>query len=472
VGARRRRHTIAFFFLGVLTVQAGWLLAVPNFHGPDEIDHVFRASSVARGHWQPSSVEPEDGRGYLIPVPDDIVAAARESCEKVPYLGRDNCSATTEPDAQGHVLIASAAAKYNPAWYFVVGTAARPFEGAGGGLAMRLSAMLLVDLAVGAALWLLISRAASRWIVLGIALACTPTLVYSSIIAAPNGLGYGAGLLMWASLLTLPRAPSERLKAPLVGLAVSGSVIMVTHSTGLLWVAMSFLCAAPLMVPRVRHLWSRSRRSVLVVGLLLAAAAVVSAAWVLLAGTNDPRSGDSADYGPAPMKVLLQGLVLWPLQSIATLQMRNNAAPIGAYAVAAALMTVFVLLAWRAGRRAERVSIAAIALASLAIPIAATIVAYPRLASAWQGRYGLALALGIIVVATVVLARKPGPHALTCWAAGVGLTIVHWATIAAMFRVDMAGASQPWTPWFVAGGAVVTVAAFGMASTRPTSLRE
>jgi hypothetical protein len=471
--ARPLRHgrAITLLMLGVLAVQVGWLLAVPAFHSIDEIDHVYRASSVARGHWQAGSVVPADGRGHLIPVPDDIVVAARGACATLDYVGPDNCSPTTEPDGDGQVLVASAAATYNPAWYFVAGTVARPFDGERADLAMRLCAMLLCDLAIGAALWLLAKRTASRWATMGIAVACTPVLLYSSVNASPNGLGYCAGLLLWASLLTLPRAPNESLIGPLAGVAVSAPAIMVTHSTGLMWVAMSFLCAAPLLVPRVRHLWIGSKGVVIAVTLVLAGAAAVSAAWVLLAGTNDPRAGDAADYGPVPAEILFQGLILWPLQSIATLRLRADAAPIEVYAVGVALMSVFVVAALRASRRAERVSIALIALASLAIPLAATAVAYPRLAAAWQGRYGLALSFGIIVVATTALARTPGPRVLTGWIAAVGLAIVHWATLAGMFRENLAGAAQPWTPWFVVGGAVVTTAAFGLAFTRPASLR-
>jgi hypothetical protein len=457
--------------LSVLAVQVGWLLAVPAFHGIDEVDHVYRASSVARGHWQAGSVEPDDGRGYLIPVPEDIVEAAHGACALLKYVGPDNCSATTDPDGNGNVLVASAAANYNPAWYFVVGAAAGPFDGDQAALAMRLCAMLLCDLTIGLALWLLANRTASPWAILGMAVACTPVLLYSSVNAAPNGLGYCAGILLWVSLLTLPQDSHESLRSPLIGVAASAPVVMVTHSTGLLWVAITFLCAAPLVAGRVLRLCKRSRKSVATVALLLASAAVASSTWILTAGTNDPRSGDAADYGQVPASVLLQGVILWPLQSIATLQMRGNSAPILVYAVAVALMTVFVLAALRAGNRAERLSIGLVALASFAIPIAATAVAYSRLSAAWQGRYGLALSLGIFLVATSALTRKAAPPALACWVASMSLAIMHWATLAAMFRENLAGAAQPWTPWFVVGGAVVTTAAFGLAFTRPASLR-
>jgi hypothetical protein len=470
--APRRRRGVALILLGLVSVQIGWLLAVPVFYGIDEIDHVYRASSVARGHWQASNIEPEDGRGALIPVPEDIVAAARAGCEELTYVGPDNCSPTSEPDAHGQVLIASAAATYNPAWYFVVGTAARPFDGAEAVLAMRLCSLLLCDLAIGAALWLLGSRTPSRWANLGVVLACTPVLLYSSINAAPNGLGYCAGLLLWASLLTLPREPSAALKGPLTGVAVSAPVLMATHSTGLLWVAMTLVCAAPVVLPRLMHAWTRSKGAIIAVGLALAAAAVVNAAWVLSSGTNDLRADGSYDYGPVPVKTLVQGLILWPLQSIATLQTRNTAAPIAVYAVGAAMLAVFVLVGWRASRRAEKISMAAIAVMSLVIPLAATIAAYPRVAAAWQGRYGLALLLGIVVIAGTALARGVGPRAPTCWFAAVGFGFLHWATLASMFKVDLGGAAHSWTPCLLILGGLVTAAAFGAAFTRPASLRE
>lgn len=468
----RRRRGVALVLLGLVSVQIGWLLAVPVFYGIDEIDHVYRASSVARGHWQVSDVQPDDGRGALIPVPDDIAAAARAGCEELTYVGPDNCIPTTRPDAHGQVLIASAAAAYNPAWYFVVGTAARPFDGAQAALAMRLCSLLLCNLAIGAALWLLASRTASRWANLGIVLACTPVLLYSSINAAPNGLGYCAGILLWVSLLTLPREPSESLKGPLTGVAVSAPVLMATHSTGLLWVAMSLVCAAPLVLPRLRHAWTRSKRAIIAVGLVLAAAAAANATWVLSSGTNDLSENGSYDFGPVPLKTLAQGLILWPLQSIATLQTRNTAAPIAVYAVGVAMLAVFVLAGWRASRRPEKFSMAAIAVMSLAIPLAATIAAYPRVAAAWQGRYGLALSLGIVVIACTALARGVGPRAPTCWLAAVGFGFLHWATLVSMFNVDLGGAAHSWTPWFLILGGLVTVGALGAAFTRPASLRE
>ena len=462
-----RRCAVALVLLALLSVQIGWLLAVPAFHGIDEVDHIYRASSVARGHWEAGSVIPDDGRGHLISVPEDIVEAAREACATLEYVGPDNCSPTTRPDSSGEVRIASAAATYNPTWYMVVGSAGLPFDGQNAAVAMRLCAALLCDLLIAVALWLLFTRTASRWASIGVAVACTPVLVYSTVNAAPNGAGYCAGLLLWVSLLTLPRDATESVRGPLIGIAVSAPTIMATHSTGLLWVLMSFGCAGPLILPRVRHLWSRSRRNVVGIALLLAACATAAVTWVMLAGTNDPRAGDAGEYGPMPAKVLLQGLVLWPLQSIATLQTRNTAAPIEVYTIGVALLAVVVLLAWRVGRRAERLSIVMVAVASLVIPLAATALTYPKLAAAWQGRYGLALSLGIIILATSALARSRAPRTTYCWILAIVWTTLHWMTITALFRKDFADNAQPWTPWFVAGAALVTVTALGMAFSRP-----
>lgn len=457
------RRSIALVMLAIVTVQVGWLLAVPAFHGPDEVDHVFRAASVASGQWQASTVPPEDGRGHLLPVPLDLVEAASGPCEALAYVGPDNCAPTTRPNARGQVLIASAAASYNPTWYLVLGTVARPFDGTTAVLAMRLGSALLCDLALGAALWLLASRTGSRWALLGTALACTPVLLYSSATAAPNGLGYCAGLLLWASLLTLPRGPTERLAGPLAGLAISAPTVMVTHSTGLAWVGLSLVCAAPLLLPRVRHLWASHRPALVVVTLVLVVAAGLSAAWVLLNGTNDPRADGGADRGPASAGTLLQGLVLWPLQSIATLRLRNDAAPIEVYAVGVAVITLFVAWALRAGNRAERVSIIAVALTSLLVPLAATAATHRHVGAAWQGRYGLALSVGALVVAAVALSRTEVPTVWVGWSAAGALSFMHWATLAAMFHEGLPGTPQSWAPWVAVAGAAITTIAWGLA---------
>jgi hypothetical protein len=57
---RSVRRVLALFAGALLLLQLGWVVAFPPFWGMDEADHVFRASSVASGHWEPSTTTPSD----------------------------------------------------------------------------------------------------------------------------------------------------------------------------------------------------------------------------------------------------------------------------------------------------------------------------------------------------------------------------------------------------------------------------
>jgi hypothetical protein len=93
----------------------------------DEIDHVFRAASVALGDIRPTRL-PADGRGALGEVPPGLVRDARAQCKALEYNGKSNC-VPEERLPDGNVLIASSAAPYSPVFYAFIGTLAKPWDG-------------------------------------------------------------------------------------------------------------------------------------------------------------------------------------------------------------------------------------------------------------------------------------------------------------------------------------------------------
>ena len=139
--------TFAVAFVGVTLVQLAWALAVPPFRGSDEHDHAYRASEVADGEWRPDYVPPEHGRGDLITVRRDIVAAAHPVCTWLKYTAHDDCNGVRRIDDR-HVLVASAAARYNPAFYWVIGSVAKPWTGAAALYAMRAAAAAMCAAAI------------------------------------------------------------------------------------------------------------------------------------------------------------------------------------------------------------------------------------------------------------------------------------------------------------------------------------
>src|SRR4051794_24828144 len=157
----RRRWVPVAFLIGVLLTQFAWAWATPPFRGIDEIDHVFRAASVARG--DVDSTRPSvEGAGALVEVPAELAADARVQCEALASKEPQECvPESTLPN--GDVLILSTAADYSPVFYKVIGTAAKPWDGYTAVYVMRGFASLINALLLALAAWCLMTRSRTDW---------------------------------------------------------------------------------------------------------------------------------------------------------------------------------------------------------------------------------------------------------------------------------------------------------------------
>ena len=197
-----------------------WIVTVPPFRASDEFDHAYRAAAVARGQWRAHDEAADDGRGTLVRVPADLVAAAHDQCADLPYTGHDNCNPAERND-DGTVLVGS-------------GPAVQPgllLGGRHGGAAVpRCRGALRHAGRLGAALPALHGRwprgrlhwaARVRGRASGLLLATSPVFVFSTTVAAPNGLEMAAALALWCLLLRAPDVEDPRDAATHVVLAAS-----------------------------------------------------------------------------------------------------------------------------------------------------------------------------------------------------------------------------------------------------------
>lgn len=394
--------------LGLAVLQALWILTVPPFRASDEFDHVYRAAAVARGEWLVTDAAPE-GRGLLVSVPPDIVAAAHDQCTEVAYTGPDNCRAADTGEG-GLVRVASGAGTYHPAFYWVVGTAARPFSGTAALYAMRIAAALLCLGFLALAACAVATWRRPRWGLTGLVVAATPVLLFSTAVPAPNGLEMSAAMAFWASLLALgDRAPGHGSSTRwlLVVAGLSGAVLGTLRQLGPLFVVL--IVVVCLLVARrgaVGELWRRHRARLVAAGTLVGAAVVGSLAWVAASGSGAPAGGDhKSDWG-------IGTVVVWALQTIAAFPYRNVPAPAFVYPAVIVVFVLLVAAALRLGARRERVGVSLAVLGALLLPVALTLATQQSQGVIWQGRYGLPFDVGAVLVAAHVIsrrARRPGP---------------------------------------------------------------
>jgi hypothetical protein len=392
------RRFAGLVFVGTVLMQAAWIAVLPPFRGIDEFDHAFRAAAVAHGEWEAGDWA-AFGRGRLVTVPAALADAANAQCADLTYVGRDNClPVKTLPD--GMVQIASSAGGYNPVYYWLIGTVGRPFSGAGSLYAMRIATALLAAGFIALAAWCLARVRASMWTRSALVLALTPVAFYTTILAAPNGLEMVAGLALWCAMLALPTADTPALESRLLWVAGVSALLL----GGLRPLGPGFLVVivgiTTLLSPRL--MWGvvrRHRRSVAVIGLLAIAAAVAQMMW---------KAHEAARFGPfpgvdfePPMRPAL--MVLWQLQVIAAFPFRDQPAPAMVYALFTAVLLAFLGVALRRSSGRLRLVLVVLIAGVVLMPLVLTGATYSSRGAVWQGRYGLALAVGVPLVASLAM---------------------------------------------------------------------
>ena len=467
---RRRtggRRAVAGIVLGLALLQALWIVTVPPFRASDEFDHVFRAASVARGQWW-ADTPAEDGRGNLVRVPADLVEAAHDQCARLPYTGPDNCGGVPGSRSGGSVLVASSASAYHPAYYWVVGSVARPFHGATALYVMRVTSAGLCLLFLGLAAWALMRGSglvgpSSGWRGVGLAVAVTPVFAFSTMVVAPNGLEMAAAAALWCALLAAPSAADPRTARRLVLLAALAAVVISTlRMLGPLFVLLTVLLVAIFHGRSTLDLVRRTWRPLTLASLAVAVSVGLSAAWILRTGLAQASEDTTLDTTWPP-----SSLILWPLQTIAAFPFRNSPGPLLVYPVVGILVATLLALALKQSRGPQRWGLVLGVVVALALPVVMTAVTRDAQGVIWQGRYGLPVAIGFVLMAGAVLARHRGPPSwFVVVLTGAMLALATAACLVKIVHSELGhpasagdGAWWPAPTWLLVVGAVVAYTA-------------
>jgi hypothetical protein len=425
--------------LAVIIAQAAWILAVPPFRGIDEFDHAFRAAGVASGEWHLTEA-PVDGRGLLTWAPADLVKEAGPQCAALPYTGPDNCRPVETRGSQ--VRIATTAGEYNPLFYWVTGTAAKPFDGASALYAMRITTALMTALLLALGAGLMALAGAGRWTSLGLLAAITPQVVFSGVIPAPNGPEMGLALVLWSSLLALDRAAGTRREQILLSTAFAAAVpLAFLRFLGPLWIACIVISVVALRGwPASRQLIARRRRLA-----ALGAASVVVATcwglvWLVIAGRYHVPAGATVEDVPAQWSHVLY-VPLWAMQMVGAFPFRDIPAPMWTYPLAFLVISLLTWGAWRRGpdRRRSR-ALFWIVIASLVIPVLLSVALMPGHGAVWQGRYELPFVIGILPVCGILLDKSgfaPVEGGRVIAACAVALTAVQVACVVHVEQLEL-----------------------------------
>jgi len=236
-----------------------------------------------------------------------------------------------------------------------------------------------------------------------LAVALTPTALYSSVVAAPNGVEMMAGLGWGCALIGLAREPDDGRDGLLVAVgATAGAVLMTVRSLGPLWLVLILvvlLVALPSLVGRGRRLL-RTPGGLVAAG-VLALAGLASVAWTLSQSAltiGSSQETSDATWGEAFTKSA-ELLILYPLQSIANFPYRDQFSPLFVYPLYLALGLIALVGGYLRGSRTHQHGLLLGVLLSFAVPFVVTFATWRTYGHSWQGRYGMPLGLAVMALA-------------------------------------------------------------------------
>jgi hypothetical protein len=387
------------FGLG-LCVSMTWGLAAPRLEGPDERDHASRAIATVRGHVVGEFLPSALGYRMRISVPDSV-------CDGI-LFDRVPCEPASAP---GEAKVDTGEFRHPPPYYAVVGLPTLAWTGVDASYLMR-----FVSAFVGSALLATAFNAAigsrNRLNLLAVAAATTPVVWFLVSDVNPNGVEIAAAICLWTTALTAAtRGPTKALVRQ-GGIALTVFVLSRGISPAYAVLALGSAALIAGDVGRRELIRRRDVRRWLAAG---AAGAAVTGVWVLIAGFshNVHRPGHALSSS-------LRSTGLYLQESVGDWLDLRVSLPYAVAACAVVTLPIVLLGIVRTTATARRVVIGLLTIA-LVLPLTSDTMNLPPIASAWQGRYGLPMLVGVVVTAAYVTRAALSP---SLWRGGLALLVM------------------------------------------------
>jgi hypothetical protein len=377
------------------------------FASPDEPSHMVRAEAVVHG--QLSGSAGEDG-ARRFRVSKMFQERSKPWADAPCYAFTPDVTADCleVPEDDGDHLVGSSAGEYPPALHILTGW---PTLLAGG--LKSLYFMRFANALVCAAMLTIAIRSAAllpaaRIVLVGVALAVTPMVLFVSGTVNSSGVAATAGVAAWTGGVVLSRPEATRsLARSAAACAGPFCLLLLVRRDSLVWGAAIAVCLA-LLLDRERWGTLVRSRACLAWGITTAAVAVFQYAVTTSSSAESFR--DAASDGQSASVSDALG-VFWDLifQAVGRLGWLDTRLPFLAYVVwVGAVVSLMLAVLSIAPRRPV------VALASALILLVAVTTAIVSIRESYvQGRYLLPLAGGVPILATFGVAKAGGDRWVT-----------------------------------------------------------
>jgi Predicted membrane protein (DUF2142) len=432
-------------FLLVFGLAAAWAFASPLYSFPDEPAHTVKAAAVVRGELDGRKQSVPDRPGSIfrggftvvVHVPTSYTwnSSALPNC----YISHPRVPASCAPkfvDDHRSTTWTTWVGRYPPTYYALVGWPSLVDTGTASIYAMRLLGAVVFAALLAAAMACAWEAPRFRLLTVGVVAAATPTALFLAGGVNPNSLEIAAAVCLWAALgvaaLGDPPGVSRRL---LVLIGLSGALLAATRPISALWLAV-ILLAGLALAGRDRAVAVIRQRGAQVTAAVVGVVAAGGVLWTLVGGALGNNEGEDP-RGLGYLSALEHSLRLTPKyvrEMLGVFGWRTTPSPSVVYWAFVVVLVLLVGLALvRSSRRAAAVLLGVVGVSLVLPPVLEAANAHDK-GFAWQGRYGLPIAVGVPIVAALVLgaSRRLGRRATARLAATV-VTVVAAAQAVAFY---------------------------------------
>lgn len=395
----------ALFFLAL----ACWSFASPLVASPDEQAHIIRA--VALDHGQLGHKEPGNKVVVDVTVPDSInFTKYYPQCWQFHSAIAATCSPPW-PTSEAPVASTTYVGHYPPLYYLLVGTGSYVSQQKSGIYIMRLVSSAISAFMVALAFYVIAKWGRRRSQIVGLFVAVTPMSLFLSGSVNASGFEITTAICLWtAAMVFALDYPDDPPKGLVIVLGVIGSVLALIRGLSPLWVIIVALTVGIIVGPRSLLALARRRRDVQVAAAGITVAGILAALWVFTQGTLNVLPV-GVKVPPKDNDLQILHLVWdrahsWIHESIGVLGWLDTPLPKRLYELWYIFILVLLITALARAKWRQRAALIFIVAVAVAIPIGLVSEKARELGIVWQGRDGLPLTVGFILVAAALCQRR------------------------------------------------------------------
>jgi len=402
-----------------------WSFASPLVSAPDEQVHIIRA--VALDHGQLGSRTYKNNRvDVTVVVPQTIYFTnIYPMCWQFKAVVPATCSPKW-PTSEKSIPAITYVGHYPPLYYLLVGTGSFVSEQKSGIYLMRLISAALSAAMIAMCAYVIVRWSRRRLLAVGIVLAFTPMALFLSSSVNPSGFEIATAICLWSAAviygLDYADEPPHGL---VVVIGVSASVLTLIRGLSPFWVALVALALLGLVGPRRLFDVVKRRRDVQVALGAICVAGVLAALWIFTQGTlNISPVGAPVPKGSSELHVInivYHQTWRWLRQDIGVLGWLDTYFPWPFYLAWKLLVGVVIIAGLVRASWRQRGVLLAICFLAVVVPIVLVTHQARSLGVVWQGRDGMPLTVGGVILAAALCARAGRTSSLE---RGLGITVV------------------------------------------------